>query len=459
MCVDISEMRDELGELVCTEDAVRRACSGDRWYRTAMPDAVVMPRGTEDVVRVMRYAIKHGVPVTVRGGGVGYVGSCVPVRGGVVLSMERMRRILEITPEDGVAVVEPGVRTAELQEACAAQGWFYPPDPASRKDSSIGGNIATNAGGPRCLKYGVTRAYVLGLTVVLADGEVLRCGGRTHKNRQGFDLVGMFCGSEGMLGIITQAVMRIIPAPEAKAGVQAVFPQFSMAAEAVQAVLQAGCLPCALEVADTYTLQAARKYMGNAVVPVGAKGHLLVEVDGSVSAVQADAARVMQVLRKVGATDVQVAESEQEVEKLWAVRRGFSDALRATGLIKWNEDVVVPRSRLVEFVEFCEKLQRRWDVPIACFGHAGDGNVHTNIMLPPGDAGGPDFSGAKPLLDELFAWVLEHDGAVSGEHGIGLAKAQWFARAVGQVGVRVHDAVKKAMDPKGILNPGKWLAK
>lgn len=450
-----SDLHEALGKLICTDETVRRAHSSDKWFAHAMPDAVAFPTNTEDVARIMRYASQHTIPVTARGGGVGYVGGCVPVQGGIVISTDRMKRILEVNPQDGVAVVQPGVHTAELQDACARLGWFYPPDPASRKDSSIGGNIATNAGGPRCLKYGVTRAYVLGLTVVLPDGRVLTCGGRTHKNKQGFDLVGLFCGSEGMLGIITQAILRIIPAPPAQAALQAIFPEFAAAAKAVQDVLQAGHLPCAIEIADTYTLQAAREHLGADVIPGDARGHLLLELDGSETAVEKEAGSVLRVLEGCGATHTRLARTAEEVETLWQVRRGFSESLKATGLTKLNEDVVIPRSQLIAFVEFCAGMQRESGIPVACFGHAGDGNIHTNIMVPRDELGHEKRKEADALLHSLFAWVLSHGGSITGEHGIGLAKAMWFPSAVGSVAMELHRALKDALDPQHILNPGK----
>jgi len=263
----IEELKALLGDCVCTDEATLQAHAGDKWHAAALPQAVVLATETAHVATALKFAHARGIPVTPRGAGVGYVGGCVPVRGGIVISVARMTRILEVNPADGVAVAEAGVLTADLQAACAEVGWFYPPDPASRKESSIGGNIATNAGGPRCLKYGVTRAYVLGLTVVLADGRVLRCGGRTHKNKQGFDLVGFFCGSEGMLGIVTEATLRIIPAPPARAALHASFPQFALAAAAVQNTLQGGHLPCAIEITDAFTLAAARNHLGPSALP------------------------------------------------------------------------------------------------------------------------------------------------------------------------------------------------
>ena len=366
-----------------------------------------------------------------------------------------MQRIVELNPADGVAVVEAGVLTADLQEACAELGWFYPPDPASRKESSIGGNIATNAGGPRCLKYGVTRNYVLGLEVVLADGRILRCGGRTHKNKQGFDLTGLFCGSEGMLGIITQATLRIIPAPPARAALHASFPRFALAAQAVQNILQGGHLPCAIEITDAYTLAAARAYLQNDVLPADAQGHIIIETDGQPDAVATEIESISRILQETGATAICPARTEEEVEQIWQLRREFSYSLKATGLTKLNEDIVIPRSQLVQLVDFCESMQHETGIPVACFGHSGDGNIHTNIMVPK-DAQGRDIrQPADELVNRLFRWVTEHGGSITGEHGIGLAKAPWFPTAIGNTAMDVHRTLKLALDPLRILNPGK----
>lgn len=451
----IDELRRRVGDCVSTAPDVLEAHAGDKWHAAHLPDAVVLARSTEDVAAAVRFAAERGIPVTARGAGVGYVGGCVPVQGGIVISTAGMNRIVEINPEDGVAVAEAGVLTADLQNACARVGWFYPPDPASRKESSIGGNIATNAGGPRCLKYGVTRNYVLGLQVVLADGRVLNCGGRTHKNKQGFDLVGLFCGSEGMLGIITQATLRIIPAPPARAALHASFTQFAQAAEAVQNILRGGHLPCAMEITDAYTLAAARRHPGTDALPADAKGHIIVEIDGQDTAVQTELADITRILKATGACTVHTAETEEEVEAIWQLRREFSYSLKATGLTKLNEDIVIPRSRLVELVSFCESMQRETGIPVACFGHSGDGNIHTNIMVPK-DAQGHDVrTEADAMVNRLFRWVTEHGGSITGEHGIGLAKAPWFADAVGSTAVDVHRAIKQALDPARLLNPGK----
>lgn len=451
----IAELNDLLGDCVYTDEATLHAHAGDKWHAEALPQAVVLATTTGQVSAALRFAHERGIPVTPRGAGVGYVGGCVPVQGGIVLSVAQMTRILEVNPADGVAVVEAGVLTAELQNACAAMGWFYPPDPASRKESSIGGNIATNAGGPRCLKYGVTRAYVLGLTVVLADGRILRCGGRTHKNKQGFDLVGLFCGSEGMLGIVTEATLRIIPAPPARAALHASFPQFALAAAAVQNTLQGGHLPCAIEITDAFTLAAARKHLGPSALPADAKGHIIIEIDGQPDAVAAELEAIARILRDTGASEVIYARTETEVEAIWQLRREFSYSLKATGLTKLNEDIVIPRSRLVDLVNFCESMQQETGIPVACFGHSGDGNIHTNIMVLKGKDGQDDRKPADALVHRLFDWVMQHGGSITGEHGIGLAKAPWFEQAIGAVAMDTHRALKTALDPAGILNPGK----
>jgi glycolate oxidase len=445
-----------LGADKCSADrGVLAEHAADKWHLVHAPEAVVFAESTADVSTVLAFAAERGIPVTTRGAGVGYVGGCVPVRGGISLSMMRMNRILEMHPQDGVAVVQPGVITGVLQQSARAVGWDYPPDPASLAECSIGGNIATNAGGPRCLKYGVTRHYVLGLEVVLVDGRVLRCGGRVHKNRTGFDLVGLFTGSEGMLGVVTEATLRLIPKPASRAMLGAVFSDMASAAAAVQHILGAGHLPSALEIADAFTLDAARRRLGPDALPPG-DAHLMVEIDGRPNAVIAELAELEKLLQGLGPVSLVRAPDEGSCERLWQVRREFSYALRDTGLTKLNEDIVVPRSKLVELVAFARRLQQETSIPIACFGHAGDGNIHTNLMI--GDPRDPSvMKQADATLDRLFDWVLANGGAITGEHGVGLAKEPWIRRALGDVGMEVHRSLKQALDPRGLLNPGKFL--
>jgi len=450
-------LRQLLGIDVVADDAEALAAhSGDKWFAAEAPEVVVFARSTSDVSKLLKFASQKKIPVTARGAGFGYVGGCVPVRKGIALSLMRMNRIKEINVADAIAIVEPGVITADLKAAVRAQKLFYPPDPASMKDCSIGGNIATNAGGPRCLKYGVTRNYVVGLEVVLASGEVLRTGGRVHKNKTGFNLIGLFVGSEGMLGVVTEITLRLLPLPPARATLSAAFATMSQAAAAVQEIFAQGFLPSSLEIADSFTLEAARRDLGKSIVPAGS-AHLLVDLDGQQESVRSEVAAVRELLARKKPEALEMAEGEINCEKLWALRREFSNSLRATGLTKLNEDVVVPRSRIVDLVEFAEKLQRKHGFPIACFGHAGDGNIHVNIMADRYNRESTVREKVERTLDELFTQILAWGGVITGEHGIGLAKKRWWPEATSDTSRAVHQALKRALDPNGILNPGKFL--
>jgi glycolate oxidase len=450
------ELSSLLGsEIVSREQSRLEENSRDKWFASHLPEVVVEPRSAEQVSRLLRFANEQKIPVTARGAGYGYVGGCVPEHGGIALALIGMNRIKEIAVADGVAVVEPGVITGELQREARNRRLFYPPDPASLKNSSIGGNIATNAGGPRCLKYGVTRHYVLGLEVVLADGTIVRVGGRTHKNKTGFDLVGLFVGSEGMLGIVTEAILRLLPLPPARASISASFATVEDAAAAVQKILLEGFLPSALELADRFTLEAARLHLGHQLVPEG-DAHLLLDLDGHESSVRSEIGALDSLVRSLGALTLHSAFGEQECEHLWDLRRGFSESLKATGLTKLNEDVTVPRGKLVELMKFAGDLQGKYGFPVACFGHAGDGNIHVNVMVA-NPARAEVRKSMESALDDLFGFVIASGGAITGEHGIGLAKKRWWPMAVSQECLQLHQIVKRALDPAGILNPGKFL--
>ncbi len=444
------------GEIVADDDETLAAHSGDKWFASEAPEVVVFARSTDDVSKLLKFASSERIPVTARGAGYGYVGSCVPVRKGIALSLMRMNQIKDVSFEDAIAIVEPGVITADLKAAARARKLFYPPDPASMKDCSIGGNIATNAGGPRCLKYGVTRNYVTGLEVVLANGEILRTGGRVHKNKTGFNLIGLFVGSEGMLGVVTEIILRLLPLPPARATLSAAFAKMSQAAAVVQEIFAAGFLPSSLEIADSFTLEAAREKIGKAIVPPG-NAHLLVDVDGQEESVRSEAEAIRKLLANKKPSALEMATGEEDCEKLWALRREFSNSLRATGLTKLNEDVVVPRSRIVDLVEFAEKLHAKHGFPIACFGHAGDGNIHINIMADRYNRDAAVREKVEDALDDLFAQVLAWGGVITGEHGIGLAKKRWWPEATSEVTRDLHRKLKDVLDPQGILNPGKFL--
>lgn len=441
------------GELQLEPEILQRY-SGDKWFAAALPDAVAFPRSTASVSAILKFASKFQIPVTPRGAGYGYVGGCVPVHGGIVLSLERMDRIKEINPDDFVAVVEPGVKTAALQEAVEKTGRFYPPDPASRADSTIGGNIATNAGGPRCLKYGVTREYVLGLEVVLADGSVVRLGSRTHKNKTGFDLTKLFVGSEGMLGIVTEATLKLIPLPPFRAALGVGFDSMPAALGALKDIFAAGFLPCALEVADAFTLAAAQKRTGSDLLS-GCRAHLIVELDGHVKSVRSELKDLETVVQNRKPLFVQRALGPEACERIWQLRREFSFALRDTGLTKLNEDIVVPRGKLQELFDFTSGLEKAHGFPVACFGHAGDGNIHVNIMVDMQKPGAKKKCDAA--LDALFRKIVELGGVVTGEHGIGIAKKPWWPLATSPSVRQLHQSIKTALDPQHIVNPGKFL--
>ena len=451
------ELRELLGSDAIADDAETLAAhSGDKWFAAESPEVVVFARSTLSVSKLLRFASRKKIPVTARGAGFGYVGGCVPSKKGIALSLMRMNRIKDVHFTDAVAVVEPGVITADLKAAARMKKLFYPPDPASMSDCSMGGNIATNAGGPRCLKYGVTRNYVIGLEVVIANGDVLRLGGRVHKNKTGFDLIGLFVGSEGMLGVVTEITLRLLPLPPARATLSAAFAKMSEAASAVQEIFANGFLPSSLEIADAFTLEAARKDLGKAIVPPG-NAHLLVDLDGQEESVRSEAGAIRKLIVAKKPNALEMASGEEDCEKLWALRRQFSNSLRATGLTKLNQDVVVPRQRIVDLIEFAERLSAKSGFPIACFGHAGDGNIHVNIMADRYNRDGAVREKVKHALDELFAQILAWGGVITGEHGIGLAKKRWWPEATGEPVRELHRKLKKILDPSDILNPGKFV--
>src|SRR5437764_2137734 len=452
-----SELRRLLGNDAVADDPQTLADhSGDKWFAHETPEVVVFARSSDEVKKLLRFANENKIPVTARGAGYGYVGSCVPVRRGIALSLVRMNRIKEVSFGDAIAIVEPGVITGELKRAAREQKLFYPPDPASFEHCTIGGNVATNAGGPRCLKYGVIHNYISGLEVVLSNCDVRREGGSVNKNKTGFDLIGLFVGSEGMLGIVTEITLRLLPLPPARATLSAAFAIAGQAAEAVQAIFAAGFLPSSLEIADHFTLEAARRDLGKMLVPEG-NAHLLVDVDGQEESVRSESTAIRKLLEQRKPNALEIAIGEIDSERLWALRRQFSNSLRATGLTKLNEDVVVPRSHLVNLMEFAETLQIKYGFPIACFGHAGDGNIHVNIMADRYNRDAAVRENVERALDDLFAQVLAWGGVVTGEHGIGLAKKRWWPEATSNVARELHRSLKHALDPNGILNPGKFV--
>ena len=371
-----------------------------------------------------------------------------------MLSLERLNQIREISAADFVTVVQAGVVTQKLQEQVEKQGLFYPPDPASRADSFIGGNIATNAGGPRCLKYGVTRDYVLGLEVVLANGTIVRLGGRTHKNKTGFDLARLLVGSEGLLGVVTEATLKLLPLPPARACLAIGFGSLRPAIRAVAAIFAGGFLPAALEIADSFTLVAAYQRTGSERLRK-CRSMLIIELDGQPRSVRSEAQQIKHLFAKFNPLFVELALGAEACEEIWGLRREFSYALRDTGLTKLNQDIVVPRGRLEQIFGFAAGLQKEHRLSVACFGHAGDGNIHVNFMVDLNQPGAGER--CERGLDALFRQVLDWGGSITGEHGIGIAKQRWWPMAVSKEVRELHRVIKQALDPKGILNPGKFV--
>lgn len=451
----ISALRGIFGERLKTSLEDRICYSFDATGKEFLPDAVAFPESAEEVRRTVLLANERRFPVVPRGAGTGFSGGSLPVRGGVVLSLERMDRILSLDAENLVAVVEPGVVTETLKEEARKKGLFYPPDPASMKFCTIGGNLAECSGGMCAVKYGVTRDYVLGLEAVLGTGELVRTGVCTMKGVVGYDLTRMLVGSEGTLGIITKATLKLIPLPESAATILAFFRSNEEGARAVAGIVEERITPCAMEMMDRTAVECVREIAGLSV-PEGTGCALLVEVDGPAGSVPAEADRVESACRRFGAIEARRSSDAAGREKLWELRRSISPSLRQVNPVKINEDIVVPRSRLPAMYAFLSDLAARKRLKIVNFGHAGDGNIHVNIMISGKDE--EERRRAGEAVEEVFRRTVELGGTISGEHGIGIAKAPYMEMEVGPLGVSVMKRLKSCFDPNGILNPGKIFA-
>ena len=441
-------------EFVRTSVESRELYGADALKRGHPPDASVLPENAAQVAAIVRLCADARVPIVPRGAGTGYTGGAVPVRGGVVISLERMNRILEIDEDNLVAVVEPNVVTATLQAAVERVGLFYPPDPASLKQSVIGGNVAECAGGPRAFKYGTTKQYVLGLQAVLPTGEIVETGGKVVKNVVGYDLTHLLVGSEGTLAIITRIILRLIPKPPVQSTLRATFRTVSDAVQAVTNVIRARVVPAAVELIDGDSLEAVASYLKvRSLAPEGTGALLLLEVDGLAEAVTEEAVRVERACREAGATEVLRSADEASREELWRVRRELSYSLRTITPLKYNHDVVVPKGRIPQLFDLVDGLKREFGLRIPCFGHAGDGNIHVNIMVTPGND--DEIRRAHEAERRLFEGVVALEGSISGEHGIGFAKAKFLSIELSDDEIALMKRVKHSFDPHGILNPGK----
>lgn len=455
-----STVKNELSRIVGEKNATfsreELVCYAyDATNKLSLPDAVVFPLSAEEISLILKMANSEGFPVIPRGAGTGFSGGSVPINGGVVVSFERMKKILEIDTENLIAVVEPGVVTWDLQQAVEKLGLFYPPDPSSMRFSTIGGNIAECAGGPRAVKYGVTKDYVLGLEAVLPTCEIINTGVRTAKGVVGYDLTKLLVGSEGTLGVVTKAVLKLLPLPEATKTMLVAFPKMVDGARAVSAIIRGRVVPSTLEIIDRVSIRCVEEYTKAGLPDVEAM--LLIEVDGPVDGLEKDCRTVEAICREYGATGFRAAEGKDEVKKLWEARRSISAALYRVKPNKINEDIVVPRSKIPELVEGLGKISSERGVLIASFGHAGDGNIHVNVMYDKKKAS--ESVAAEAAVVDVFRLAIDLGGTISGEHGVGIAKQKYLDMELTPAVIEAMKSIKAALDPKGVLNPGKIFPK
>lgn len=448
-----SRLEKCVGSMHCTrarEDLVCYAYDATREQH--LPDAVVFPGSTQEVAAIITLANEANFPVIPRGSGSGTTGGALPVKGGVVLVTTRLNRIIKIDTDNLVAHVEPGVLTGHLHSAVEKLGLYYPPDPSSAEFSTLGGNLGECAGGPRAVKYGVTRDYVLGLEAVIGTGDIIHAGVQTTKGVVGYDLTRLMVGSEGTLGVITRMALRLIPKPESVRTLKVVFEKIETAAETVSEIIRSGLVPRAIEYMDNASIRCAETYL-HIGLPITAGALLIIEVDGH----KEETARDIQTLKTLcdarGALEAVIAQNDQQAQDLWRARKALSPAMYLYGPDKINEDIVVPRSKIPDMVKKIEALKKETGLTMASFGHAGDGNIHFHIMLDKKVR--RDVLKAETAVSALFDYTLSLGGTISGEHGVGTSKAPYFNREIGAVEIRLMKKIKSAFDPRGVLNPGK----
>ncbi|SFG12655.1 glycolate oxidase [Desulfotomaculum arcticum] len=449
----IKELKKIVGpENILTSREERVCYSFDATFQRGLPDAVVFPGSTPEVAEIVKLANVEKFPIFPRGAGTGLSGGSIPQNSGVAMVLTRMNKIKEISKEDQLAVVEPGVVTGYFQQEVEKQGLFYPPDPGSLKTCTLGGNVAENAGGPRAFKYGVTKDYILGLEVVMPTGDIMRTGGRTVKNVTGYDLTRLLTGSEGTLGIITEIIIRLRSKPKDKKTALITFNQLADAAYAITAIINAGVVPVTLELMDKVTIYCVEKYI-NMGLPLDAEAILLIEVDGSEAQVKEDIQMIEKICRTNKCHNIEIASAPQEREKLWSARRAVSSALVQLKPTKISEDATVPRSKIPEMLRRLKEIAAKYNLHLPVFGHAGDGNLHPNIIADKDDQ--EEMVRVEQAIQEIFQTALALGGTLSGEHGIGLMKKPYLELELGKTGLDYLRSIKKAVDPNNILNPGK----
>lgn len=425
--------------------------SFDACGKEEVPRAVLWPENTDEIIRIMKYASEKGIPVVPRGAGTGMTGGSVPLRDAIVLSMERMNRVLEIDTDNLTVLVEPGIINGRLQKDAESLGLFYPPDPASMNFCTIGGNVAENAGGPRALKYGVTRDYVMETEAVLADGAVVNAGVRTHKGVVGYDLARLLVGSEGTLAIMTKIRLKLLPMPEDVVTLLCLFNSAEASARAASRIIASRIIPRTLEFMDREAIKAVERFKPLGLSP-DVDALLLVEIDGYAGAIKKEAEKVAEICTGLNA-DVSMAADGNARDKLWECRRSVSPALYHISPSKINEDIVVPRNKIPEMLGGLRKLSEDSGIKIVNFGHAGDGNIHVNIMADKSDK--EQYSRAEALVKDIFGLTLGLGGTISGEHGIGLTKRRYIEMEIREKELSLMRGIKGLFDPKNILNPGK----
>jgi len=451
----ITELQQICGkEHVTTEKADLICYSYDATQKQFLPDVVVHPVNETEVSQIMKLANEYEIPVFPRGAGSGFTGGCLPTSGGIVLGLTRLDNIIEIDEENLVATVEPGLVTEAFQKAVEKVGLFYPPDPASLKMSTLGGNVAECAGGPRCVKYGVTKDYIIGLEIVTPTGDIIKTGGPTMKGVVGYDLTKLICGSEGTLAVITKIIIKLLPKPEAKKTMLVLFDSIDGAAQSVSAIIKNKIIPTTLEFMDSRTLNCVREGT-DLEVPDDARAVLIIEVDGDKEFLDKQAQRISEIVKPLGVVETRIAETAEESEALWQIRRSVSATLRRVNPDKYNEDICVPRSKVPEMIRRIDKISDTCQVPIVNFGHAGDGNIHVNILVD-GKVEG-ETEKAEKAIEEVFKEALALGGTMSGEHGVGIMKAPYIPLELGDAAIDYMKTIKKALDPKNILNPGKMF--
>jgi glycolate oxidase len=442
-------------ESVLTDDESRALFARDETEDLSFPpDVVVKPATTQQVSEILKLAHGHLIPVTPRGGGTGLSGGALAVRGGICLSMEKFNHIIEIDEKNFQAVVEPGVITQKFQEELETRGLFYPPDPASRGSCHLGGNLAECAGGPRALKYGVTKDYVLGLEAVLPNGEIINTGARVLKNVSGYNLTQLIIGSEGTLAVITKIIFRLLPFPKMRKVLLVAFGSLEEAATAVADIFQGGVVPSALEFMEKAAVKAVEKHMGKLFPNGDAEAQLLIEDDGNhEQSIDRDIEIIAKSIEQHNAVDVLLAEDRQKVADVWALRRGIGEAVKSMSAYK-EEDTVVPRANLPQLVGGVKQICSRYGITSICYGHAGDGNVHVNILKDKLD----DATWEKHLdtaIHEIFQLTVSLGGTISGEHGIGFVQKAYLPIAISATELQLMKQIKRTFDPNNILNPGK----